>query len=168
MIKGDGSDHEVLNTLVCNGWTSSAGATELMYDYFYKTSPNSTEYLFQYTRDALIGHIRLPLGLKEYNYTLYLKAVISDKLGRKSEAMFEYQVRLGCAVIIAWSCRFRRRAIKKKEISFDSRAHETTSYTGYSDSNKGISWSQIMSTEPPVSCAKSPLAARLEGIFVLC
>ncbi|XP_022801963.1 polycystic kidney disease protein 1-like 2 [Stylophora pistillata] len=90
-IKGDGSGHEELITLSCTGWTSSTGSTELIYDYFYKTSPNGTEYLFQYTRDGTIGNIRLPLGLKEYNYTLYMKAVISDELGTKSEAKFEYQ-----------------------------------------------------------------------------
>lgn len=65
-----------------------------MYDYFYKTSPDGAEYLFQYTRDGTIGNIRLPLGLREYNYTLYLKAIISDELGSKSEAKFEYEVKL--------------------------------------------------------------------------
>ena len=92
-IKGDDNGHEVLITLSCNGWTSSSGSTKLMYDYFYKTSPDGAEYLFQYTRDGTIGNIRLPLGLREYNYTLYLKAIISDELGSKSEAKFEYQVK---------------------------------------------------------------------------
>ena len=92
--------HDVLNTLMCDGWTSSAGSTDLIYDYFYKTSPNGTEYMVQYTRDAIIRNIRLPLGLQEYNYTLYMKAVISDRMGTRSEARFEYQVTLQLDEII--------------------------------------------------------------------
>ena len=65
-----------------------------MYDYFYKTAPNGTEYLIQNTRHAKIGNIRLPPGLREHNYTLYMKAVISDKMGSRSEVTFEHQVRL--------------------------------------------------------------------------
>lgn len=94
VIKGAGSGHEAQNTLVCNGWTSSSGSTALMYDYFYKTAPNGTEYLIQTTRHARVDNIRLPPGLEEYNYTLYMKAVISDKMGSRSEVTFEHQVRL--------------------------------------------------------------------------
>ena len=94
VIKGAGSGHEALNTLACNGWTSNAGSTALIYDYFYKTSPDGTEYLIQNTRQARIGRIRLPPGLEKYNYTLYMKAVISDKMGSRSEVEFEHWVRL--------------------------------------------------------------------------
>lgn len=94
VINGDGNGHEVLNTLVCDGWTSSSGSSDLIYDYFYKTSPNGTEYLFQFTRHPTIRHIRLPPGLEEYNYTLYMKAVVSDRIATKAEFRFEYQVRL--------------------------------------------------------------------------
>lgn len=94
VIKGAGSGHEARNTLACNDWTSSSGSTALVYDYFYKTSPNDTEYLIQTTRHARISNIRLPPGLEKYNYTLYMKAVISDKMGSRSEVPFEYQVRL--------------------------------------------------------------------------
>lgn len=65
-----------------------------MYDYFYKTSLNGTEYLIQNTRHSRIGNIRLPPGLEENNCTLYMKAVISDKMGSRKEFPFEHQVRL--------------------------------------------------------------------------
>lgn len=85
---------DVLKTFVCEGWTSSSGSTDLLYQYFYKTSPKGVEFLVQYARDSKIGRIRLPVGLKEFNYTLYIKAVISDRRGSKAEALFECQVRL--------------------------------------------------------------------------
>ena len=83
----------MLNTLICDGWTDSSGS-DLIYDYFYKTSPNGTEYLIQYTRHSTIRNVRLPPGLQEYNYTLYMKAVVSNRNATKSEFTFEYQVRL--------------------------------------------------------------------------
>lgn len=91
--KEAGSGHNARNILACNGWKSSSNSTALVYDYFYKTSPNGTEYLIQNTRHARIGNIRLPPGLEEYNCTLYMKAVISDKMGSRSEKAFEHRVR---------------------------------------------------------------------------
>lgn len=78
----------------CNGWKSNSNSTALVYDYFYKTSHNGTEYLIQNTRHSRIGNIRLPPGLEENNCTLYMKAVISDKMGSRKEFPFEHQVRL--------------------------------------------------------------------------
>ena len=93
VIKGDIVGLDVLNTIVCDGWTSSSGSTDLLYQYFYKTSPSGMEYMFQYVREPSIGRIRLPIGLKEYNYTLFMKAVISDRSRSKAETHFEYLVR---------------------------------------------------------------------------
>lgn len=93
VIKGNGNGHEVFNTLVCKGWKTRSGA-DLIYDYFYSTSPNGTEYLIQFTRHSKIENIRLPPGLEKYNYTLYMKAVISDKMATRAEFRFEHQVRL--------------------------------------------------------------------------
>lgn len=91
-IKGDVIGLDILNTFICEGWTSSSGSTDLIFQYFYKKSPDGTEYMVQYARDSKTGGIRLPLGLKEYNYTLLLKAVIFDRSGSKAESYFDYQV----------------------------------------------------------------------------